>query len=85
MPDKVIRALENARTSLVPGGTCLVIDYMLNDEKTGPTDPAYVNLFGIRKGRYVNRVNTGAEWCEYMCAAGFVEPKVSCLRRTSSV
>jgi SAM-dependent methyltransferase len=62
MPDKVIAALAKAREALEPGGTILVVDYMLKDEKTGPLDPAFVNLFGIREGRYLGRVNTGAEW-----------------------
>ena len=59
--------------SLEPGGTVLVVDYMLRDDKTGPLDPAFVNLFGIREGRYLGRVNTGAEWCEFMAEAGYVD------------
>ncbi|MEM7250046.1 MAG: methyltransferase [Pseudomonadota bacterium] len=77
MPDRVIAALSNARNSLNPGGTILVIDYMLTDEKDGPTDPAFVNLFGIRNGQYLNRVNTGAEWSTFLESAGYVDPKVS--------
>jgi hypothetical protein len=75
MPDKVITALRYARECLEPGGTILVIDYMLNEAKTGPTDPAYVNLFGVRKGKYLNRVNTGSEWADFMRQAGFVDPE----------
>ncbi|MDD9913419.1 MAG: methyltransferase [Rhodospirillaceae bacterium] len=73
MPDKVIAALAKAKDSLEPGGTILVVDYMLRDDKTGPLDPAFVNLFGIREGRYLGRVNTGAEWCEFMAEAGYVD------------
>jgi cyclopropane fatty-acyl-phospholipid synthase-like methyltransferase len=73
MPDKVIAALAKAKDALAPGGTVLVVDYMLKDDKTGPLDPAFVNLFGVREGRYLGRVNTGAEWCEFMAAAGFVD------------
>lgn len=76
MPDKVIAALRNARDSLAPGGTILVIDYMLNEAKTGPIDPAYVNLFGIRNGQYLNRVNTGAEWRSFLLEAGYKAPSV---------
>ncbi len=71
MPDKVIAALAKARDALDPGGTILVVDYMLKDDKTGPVDPAFVNLFGIRKGRYLGRVNTGAEWCDFLTEAGY--------------
>ena len=75
MPDKVILALKYAREALVPGGTILIIDYMLNDGKTGPIDPAYVNLFGIRHGQYLNRVNTGEEWAAFLTEAGYVDPE----------
>ena len=75
MPDRVIAALRNARDSLDSGGTILIIDYMLNEAKSGPTDPAFVNLFGVRKGRYINRVNTGSEWCDFLAKAGFVDAK----------
>lgn len=75
MPDKVILALKHARDALVPGGTILIIDYMLNEEKTGPIDPAYVNLFGIRSGQYLNRVNTGAEWAAFLTEAGYEDPQ----------
>lgn len=77
MPDQVITALRNARESLVPGGTILIIDYMLNEEKTGPLDPAYVNLFGIRNGQYLNRVNTGSEWSSFLETAGYQNAEVS--------
>ena len=77
MPDKVIAALSNARGSLLPGGTVLIIDYMLNDEKSGPIDPAYVNLFGLRKGQYLNRVNTGLDWRSFLETAGYTEINVS--------
>jgi len=73
MPEKVILALRNAREALVPGGTILIIDYMLNEEKNGPLDPAYVNLFGICKGEYLNRVNTGSEWARFLTEAGYVD------------
>jgi hypothetical protein len=73
MPDKVIAALKNARNCLESGGTILIIDYMLNEEKSGPTDPAYVNLFGVRNGKYINRVNTGSEWANFLGEAGYVE------------
>ena len=80
--DAGVRALwdtfnPKAREALEPGGTILVVDYMLKDEKTGPLDPAFVNLFGIREGRYLGRVNTGAEWCKFLADAGFVDAEAS--------
>lgn len=75
MPDKIIEALAKAKEALVPGGTILIVDYMLRDDKTGPLDPAFVNLFGIREGRYLGRVNTGSEWSDFLKRAGFVDPK----------
>jgi 3-hydroxy-5-methyl-1-naphthoate 3-O-methyltransferase len=76
MPDKVIAALRNAWDSLESGGTILIIDYMLNEAKSGPIDPAFVNLFGVRKGHYINRVNTGSEWCSFLVEAGYENPEV---------
>jgi hypothetical protein len=72
MPDEIIMVLRRTLAALKPGGELLVIDYMLEDDKTGPLDPAFVNLAGVRKGRYVGRVNTGAEWRDFMAQAGYV-------------
>jgi SAM-dependent methyltransferase len=72
MPDEIIAVLRRTREALKPGGEMLIVDYMLEDDKTGPLDPAFVNLFGVRRGRYLGRVNTGAEWCEFLAEAGYV-------------
>jgi hypothetical protein len=77
MPDRIIEVLTKTREALSPGGTVLVVDYMLKDDKTGPLDPAFVNLFGVRRGRYLGRVNTGAEWCDFLAEAGFVDAEPS--------
>jgi hypothetical protein len=73
MPAEVIRALTRAREAVAPGGTVLVLDYMLNDDKTGPLDPAFMNLQGVRDGHFTGRVNSGAELRGYMEAAGLTE------------
>jgi hypothetical protein len=70
MPPEVIRALTRAREAVAPGGTVLVLDYMLTDDKAGPLDPAFMNLQGIRDGHFTGRVNSGAEFAGYMKAAG---------------
>jgi hypothetical protein len=76
MPDEVLRVLKSSHEALEPGGTIMVIDYMLNDEKTGPLDPAFLNLQTVRDGRYGGRVNSGAEFRELFAAAGFREINV---------
>ena len=72
MPDEIIAVLRRSLDALKPGGEMLIIDYMLEDDKTGPLDPAFVNLAGVRKGRYLGRVNTGEEWCDFLNQAGYV-------------
>ncbi len=72
MPDEIIAVLHRTLDALKPGGEMLIIDYMLEDDKTGPLDPAFVNLAGVRRGRYLGRVNTGAEWCDFLGQAGYV-------------
>ena len=71
MPDEIIAVLRRTREALKPGGEILIIDYMLEDDKTGPLDPAFINLAAVRRGRYQGRVNTGAEWCEFLAEAGY--------------
>ena len=73
MPDEVILALTRAREVVAPGGTVLVLDYMLDDDKSGPLDPAFTNLQGVREGHFTGRVNSGAELRSYMEAAGLVD------------
>jgi len=72
MPDEIITVLRRSQEALKPGGEMLIIDYMLEDDKTGPMDPAFVNLAGVRRGRYLGRVNTGAEWCDFLNQAGYI-------------
>jgi hypothetical protein len=72
MPDEIIAVLRRSLDALKPGGEMLILDYMLKDDKTGPLDPAFVNLAGVRRGRYLGRVNTGAEWCDFLAEAGYV-------------
>ncbi len=72
MPDEIIQVLRRTQAALKPGGEILIIDYMLADDKTGPLDPAFVNLAGVRRGRYLGRVNTGAEWCDFLGQAGYL-------------
>lgn len=79
MPDQVIDILKRTYGALEPGGTGMVVDYMLNDEKTGPLDPALTNLNGVRHGKFTGRVNSGAEFKSYFEEAGFVDIEISWL------
>jgi SAM-dependent methyltransferase len=81
VPDEVIRVLKKSHEALLPGGTCLVMDYMLNDDKDGPLDPAFLNLAGIRKGHYTGRVQSGPEYKEFFEEAGFVDVETDWLTR----
>lgn len=78
-PPAVIGALRKAQEALLPGGTCLVVDYMLNDDKNGPLDPAFLNLAGVTRGHYTGRVQSGAEYRAFFEEAGFVEARAEWL------
>lgn len=71
MPDDLNKIFTYTFQALEPGGTILIIDYMLNEAKTGPLDPALMNLQMIRGGHYTGRVNTGAEFEELLTSVGF--------------
>ena len=71
LPDEEIKIFTNTYQALEPGGTILIIDYMLNEEKTGPLDPALMNLQMIRNGGYTGRVNSGSDFKEFLTTAGF--------------
>ena len=81
MPDEVTRALKKTHDALLPGGTCLVVDYLLNDDKNGPLDPTFLNLAGARKGHYTGRVQSGAEFKAFFEEAGFVDANAEWLMR----
>jgi ubiquinone/menaquinone biosynthesis C-methylase UbiE len=80
-PDEVIGVLKKACDALLPGGTCLVMDYMLDDDKSGPLDPAFLNLAGVIEGRYSGRVQSGAEYRSFFEQAGFTNPQSEWLMR----
>lgn len=81
VPDEVIGVLKKTYDALLPGGTCLVMDYMLDDDKSGPLDPAFLNLQGLREGHYTGRVQSGAEFREFFEAAGFQDVQSEWLMR----
>ncbi len=73
LPEEEIKVFTSTYQALEPGGTILIIDYMLNEEKTGPLDPALMNLQMVRNGHYTGRVNSGADFKEFLTTAGFSE------------
>lgn len=74
--DDVQWLVSKAVNALEPGGTMLIIDYMLNDDKTGPLDSVFRHLMGLVPGRE-GRVNTGDEFCEFLRKAGCIDMRVT--------
>jgi len=70
--DDVQWLVNKAVNALEPGGTMLIVEYMLDDNKTGPPDSVFRHLMGLAPGRE-GRVNTGAEFCEFLTNAGCVD------------
>jgi ubiquinone/menaquinone biosynthesis C-methylase UbiE len=81
VPDEVIGVLKKTYDALLPGGTCLVMDYMLDDDKSGPLDPAFLNLQGLNRGHYTGRVQSGAEFKDFFETAGFQNVQTQWLMR----
>ena len=74
--DEVQFLIRKAFDAVEPGGEILIVEYMLNDEKTGPLDSVFRHLAGLFPTSH-GRVNTGTEFCEYLNKAGFVDMEVS--------
>jgi len=69
--DDVLRTLGYAYDALPPGGTVLIVGYMLNDDRSGPIDPSLYHLHAIRDGHYTGHVPSGPEYTAYLEQAGF--------------
>lgn len=74
--DDVQWLISKAVDALEPGGTMLVVDYMLNDDKTGPPDSVFRHLMGLASGRE-GRVNTGYEFSQFLEKAGCIDIEVA--------
>ena len=75
--DEVQFLIKKAHDAVEPGGGIIILDYMLDDDKAGPMEPAFVHLTGGISQTNPGRVNTGAEFREYLSNAGFVNIEVS--------
>lgn len=71
--DDVLQTLRRAYDALAPGGGILIVGYMLNDERSGPLDPAFYHLQAVREGHYTGHVPSGPEYVSYLQEAGFVD------------
>jgi hypothetical protein len=69
----VITTLRYAYEALELGGTLLIVGYMLNDDKTGPLDPAFYHLHAIRDHHFTGHVPSGSEYADYLTEVGFKE------------
>jgi hypothetical protein len=79
MSEEVCQILGYTYEALEPGGTILIVDYMLKDDKSGPLDAAFHNLSGIQDGHYMGRVNSGAEYTDFLTEVGFGDVDVGWL------
>ena len=70
-----MKALGYAFDALPSGGTCLIVGYMLNEERDGPIDPVFYHVQAIRDGHFTGHVPSGPEYCAYLERAGFVDAK----------
>ena len=76
-PDDVQFLINKAFDVVEPGGGILILDYMLNDDKTGPLDSVFRHLGGLLSVIDSGYVNTKEEFCEYLRKAGFVDVEAS--------
>jgi hypothetical protein len=74
--DDVQWLINKAVNALEPGGTMLIVEYMLDDDKKGPLDSVFRHLMGLAPGRE-GCVNTGNEFCEYLEKAGCIDMQVT--------
>jgi len=68
--DETEFVIKKAFQALTPGGGMIVIDYMLNDDRVGPLEPALRHLETMSSTGWVK---TAAEISEYMRRAGAVD------------
>jgi SAM-dependent methyltransferase len=72
-PDDVQLLVSKAFDAVEPGGGILIVDYMMNKDKTGPMDSVFRHLGGLLSSLDRGYVNAATEFIEYLNKAGFVD------------
>lgn len=72
-PEDVQFLINKAFDVVEPGGGMLVLDYMMNENKSGPLDSVFRHLGGILSLTDPGYVNTAAEFAGYLKKAGLVD------------
>jgi 8-O-methyltransferase len=72
-PEDVQFLINKAFDAIEPGGGILVLDYMMNEDRSGPMDSVFRHLGGIMSPTNPGYVNTAAEFTLYLSRAGFVD------------
>jgi len=72
-PEDVQFLVNKAFNALVPGGGLIIIDYMINEDKTGPPGALFCHLYQkCISPENPGYVNTATEFQDYLMRAGFV-------------
>ena len=71
-PEETEFAIKKVFNTVTPGGSMICIDYTLNDERTGPLEPALRHLESLAASTK-GWVHSKAEMAEYMRRAGFTD------------
>ena len=78
-----VAILKQCFEALEPGGSIVILEKVLNDERTGPLFPALMNLDMLVAT--AGRERTVAEYASLLVAVGFVEPGIKILTDTRDV
>jgi SAM-dependent methyltransferase len=75
-PDDVQFLVNKAFNALAPGGALIILDYMINEDKTGPPEALFRHLQLRLSPENPGYVNTATEFYDYLMKAGFIEIRV---------
>jgi len=72
----ILFVLSKAFEAVEPGGGIIIVDYMLNDDKTGPLDSVFRHLTGVSELNPAY-ISSSVEWCGYLKKVGFVDTEAN--------
>jgi len=76
-PDDVQFLINKAFNTLEPGGALIILDYMMNEDKSGPLGALFCHLYQkCISPENPGYVNTATEFHDYLMKAGFIEIRV---------